>query len=74
VFHAVIVLVVASVPIWVSRHMAHALVNSEAALIKAQAASKEAEGLADRSVPVKPPTARIASVSAAVMLLPARAP
>jgi methyl-accepting chemotaxis protein len=48
VFHAVIVLVEAGVLIWVARHMALAIINSEAALTRAQAASKEAEGLADQ--------------------------
>ena len=48
VFHAVIVVIEAGVLIWLSRHMAHALVNSETALQKAQTASTEAESLAEQ--------------------------
>jgi methyl-accepting chemotaxis protein len=46
VLHAVIVLVEAGVLIWISHHMARALLHSEAALGQAQAASKQAEDLA----------------------------
>jgi methyl-accepting chemotaxis protein len=48
VLHAVIVLIEAGVLIFVARHMAHALIDSESALQKAQAASTEAEGLAEQ--------------------------
>jgi methyl-accepting chemotaxis protein len=48
VLHAVIVLVEAGVLIWISHHLAQALIHSETALAQAQAASKEAESLAER--------------------------
>jgi len=48
IMHAVIVLIEAGVLTFVSRHMANALIDSEAALEKAQAASKEAEGLTEQ--------------------------
>ena len=48
VLHAVIVLIEAGVLIWISHHMASALLASEGALTKAQAASREAEGLTEQ--------------------------
>jgi methyl-accepting chemotaxis protein len=48
VMHAVIVLIEAGVLIWVSRHMAHALIDSEEALTKAQLAGRQAAGLAEQ--------------------------
>ncbi|HVO02992.1 MAG TPA: methyl-accepting chemotaxis protein [Candidatus Cybelea sp.] len=47
VIHAVIVLIEAGVLIWISHHMANALLNSETAVGAAEAASKKAQGLAD---------------------------
>ncbi|HVZ01300.1 MAG TPA: methyl-accepting chemotaxis protein [Dongiaceae bacterium] len=48
VLHAVIVLVEAGVLIWISHHMAQALIHSETAVGQAQAAHKEAESLAEQ--------------------------
>ncbi len=48
VMHAVIVLIEAGVLIWVSHHMAHALVESENAVTKAQLAGRQAAGLAEQ--------------------------
>ncbi len=48
VMHAVIVLIEAGVLMWVARHMANALISSEAALERAQASSKEAETLTEQ--------------------------
>jgi methyl-accepting chemotaxis protein len=48
VFHAVIVLIEAGVLIWLSRHLAHALVESENALTKAQLSGRQAANLAEQ--------------------------
>jgi methyl-accepting chemotaxis protein len=48
VMHAVIILIEAGVLIWLSRHMARALVDSEEALTKAQLSGRQAAGLAEQ--------------------------